>query len=306
MSVPAAGAVIVGGVDCIVDVGKTTSSIILGEDHQVTVDFEKAGDVIQPVSMVVGLVTMDPTSLTDEIAFIGEAMMEWCYPGKVTGIAVETTKQGNSMVMARLIEMMGQAVPDVERDLESLKLAFPKEEGTALSELIEANAVDAEAALEKLRELNAQMAASAPEGESGSGEPQETNPPEQDEGTLTGEQDEQTDPDAITRKDIAGTYSAIPTLAWLVDDAEIDEVYDEYPIVLTLDDSGSGTVNLGETSGTVSYIVDTVTYSVTQGGIAYVFEGKISRDEVVITISGDIKAYWGGFHILTYSWTATK
>jgi hypothetical protein len=298
MSVPAAGAVIVGGVDCIVDVGKTTSSIILGKDHQVTVDFEKAGDVIQPVSMVVGLVTMDPTSLTDEIAFLGEAMMEWSYPGKVTGIAVETTKKGNSLVMARLIEMMGQAIPDVERDLESLKLSFPKEEGAALSELIEANAVDSEAALEKMRELIAQMAASAPEGESESEAPQET---------IPSEQDEQTDPgDAITRKDIAGTYSAVPTLAWLVDGAEIDEVYDEYPIVLTLDDSGSGTVNLGESSGTVSYIVDTVTYSVTHDSIDYMFEGKISRDEGVITISGDIKAYWGGYHILTYSWTATK
>jgi len=103
MSLGTAGAVIVGGVDCIVDVGQTTSSIILGEDHQVTVDFQTAGDVIQPVSMVVSLVTLDPNAAVEQIALLGEAMMEWSNPGKVTGIAVEMTKNGTSRVLARLI-----------------------------------------------------------------------------------------------------------------------------------------------------------------------------------------------------------
>lgn len=305
MSVPAAGAVIVGGVDCIVDVGKTTSSIILGEDHQVTVDFEKAGDVIQPVSMVVGLVAMDPTSLTDEIAFIGEAMMEWCYPGKVTGIAVETTKQGNSLVMARLIEMMGQAIPDVERDLESLKLSFPKEEGTALSELIQANAVDAEAALERLRELNAQMAPSAQESESG--EPQETNPPEQDKGTLTGDQPGQSAAGPITAQEIAGTYSGSGVLAYLADDVEADDTID---ITLQLSESGTGTASVYGFSGEASCAGSSVSFSVTmkEGGVAVscVFNGRASRSGSGVTISGTLSCSMMGQTFATYCWTASK
>src|SRR5690606_10798422 len=166
MSLPVAGAVIVGGVDCIVDVGQTTSSIILGDEHQVTVDFKEAGEVIQPISMVVSLVTLDPTSTVAELAFLGEAMMAWSNPGKVTGIAVEMTKNATSRVIAKMVELMGQTIPDVERTLEDLKLSLPQEEGTTLAKLIVANTVGSEDALAKMQELKAQMTQMA--GEDGS------------------------------------------------------------------------------------------------------------------------------------------
>jgi len=223
MSVGTAGAVIVGGVDCIVDVGQTTSSIILGEDHQVTVDLQKAGDVIQPVSMVMGLVTMDPSSAVEQVAFLGEAMMEWCYPGKVTGIAVEITKEGNSLVSARLIDLMGENIPDVEDVLEGLGLAFPKEQGVALSELILANTVDSEAAIAKMQELDGQIAALAQEEGNPGPPPQETNPSDQEDGTLTGEQPQ--DPKAKGRvlyeiRNVSGT-------SWVLDTSSDPEYYDD-------------------------------------------------------------------------------
>jgi predicted component of type VI protein secretion system len=306
MSVPVAGAVIVGGVDCIVDVGKTTSSIILGEDHQVTVDFEKAGDVLQPVSMVMGLVTMDPTSAVEQVAFLGEAMMEWCYPGKVTGIAVETTKKGNSLVLARLIELMGENIPDVEKTLEGLSLAFPKEEGTALSELILANTVDSEAAIEKMRELNARISATSQEDENQSPPPQETEPSVEDGGSLTGEQPEAST-GSITGQEMAGTYSGTATLQHVEEDVEAD---DSLPVTLQLGESGTGTADVYGFSGEAEYTGSTVTFSVimkADGAAVYCsFKGKASRNGSGITISGIMSCSMMGITFASYSWSAQK
>lgn len=306
MSVPVAGAVIVGGVDCIVDVGKTTSSIILGEDHQVTVDFEKAGDVIQPVSMVMGLVTMDPTSAVEQVAFLGEAMMEWCYPGKVTGIAVETTKKGNSLVLARLIELMGENIPDVEKTLEGLKLHFPKEEGVSLSQLILANTVDSEAALEKMRELNAQISATSQEDENQSPPPQDTEPSDEDGGSLTGEQPE-AGTGSITGQEMAGTYSGSATLQHVEEDVEAD---DSLPVTLQLGESGTGTVDVYGFSGEAEYTGSAVTFSVimkADGAAVYCsFKGKASRSGSGITISGIMSCSMMGITFASYSWSAQK
>lgn len=304
MTVPVAGAVIVGGVDCIVDVGKTTSSIILGEDHQVTVDFEKAGDVIQPVSMVMSLVTMDPTSAVEQIAFLGEAMMEWCYPGKITGIAVETTKKGSSLVLARLIELMGKNIPDVEKTLEELKLHFPKEEGVSLSELILANTVDSKEALEKMRELNAQISALAQEDESQS-PPQKTAPSSED-GSLTGEQQEAaTGP--ISGQEMAGTYNGSAALQHIEEDVEGP---DSLPVTLQLNEAGTGTVNVNGYGGEAHYAGSTVTFSVTMkddsAAISCVFEGKASKSGSQIVISGNMQLSMMGVTFASYSLSAQK
>jgi predicted component of type VI protein secretion system len=306
MSVPVAGAVLVGGVDCVVDVGKTTSSIILGEDHQVTMDFEKAGDVIQPVSMVMGLVTMDPTSAVEQVAFLGEAMMEWCYPGKVTGIAVETTKKGNSLVLARLIELMGENIPDVEKTLEGLKLHFPKEEGVSLSELILANTVDSEVALEKMRELNAQISATSQEDENQSPPPQDPEPSDEDGGSLTGKQQE-ADTGPITAQEMVGTYSGSATLQHVEEDVEAD---DSLPVTLQLGENGTGTVDVYGFSGEAEYTGSAVNFSVkmkADGTAVYCsFKGKASRSGGGITISGTMRCSMRGVTFASYAWTAQK
>jgi len=296
MSVPVAGAVIVGGVDCIVDVGQTTSSIILGEDHQVTVDFKEAGEVIQPISMVMGLVTMDPSSAIDEIAFLGEAMMEWSNPGKITGIAVETTKDATSCVLAKLIEVMGASIPDVERTLEGLNLSLPKEEGTSLAKLILANTVGSEEAQAKMQELKAQMAQLA-------GEDVEQS---QEEGTLTGEQQEPTT-GPITTNGIAGTYSASAGLQYTAEDVEAE---DSLSVTLQLNESGTGTANVNGFSGDAAYAGNSVYFSVTmtEGGYTLTcdFDGTASQSGSQTSISGTMQCSMMGITLATYSWTAQK
>jgi len=306
MSVPVAGAVIVGGVDCILDVGKTTSSIILGEDHQVTVDFKEAGEVIQPISMVMGLVTMDPTSAIDEIAFLGEAMMEWSSPGKITGIAVEMTKNATSRVIAKLIEVIGASIPDVERTLEGLKLHYPKEEGSSLSELILANTVGSEEAQAKMQELRAQMAQLAGEDGDQSQEALDTDTPEEGEGTLTGGQQEPTAA-PITTNSLAGTYS---NSAVLQSTAEGVEAEGSLPVTLQLNVAGTGTATVNGFSGDAQYAGNSVYFSVKmeEGGFTMTcgFDGSASQSGGQNSISGIMECSLAGIIIATYSWSAQK
>lgn len=291
MTVAQAGAVIVGGVDCIVDVGKTTSSIILGEDHQVTVDLEKAGDVLQPVSMVMGLAAMDPSSAVEEIAFLGEAMMEWCYPGKVTGIAVETTKAGSSLVLARIMELMSSNIPDVKRTLEGLKLHFPSEEGVALSELILVNTVERETALERMRELGAQLPA----------------PPGQEDETLTGEQPPETATGPSAGRGIAGTYSGSAALEYTAEGVESEA---SLAITLHLGEAGTGTANVYGFDGEAQYAGNSVTFSVKmkQDGATVTCsgKGKVSRSDSGIEISGDMSVTFAGMTVASYVWTVQR
>lgn len=299
MSLPVAGAVIVGGVDCIVDVGQTTSSIILGEDHQVTVDFQKAADVIQPVSMVVSLVTLDPTSAVEQIAFLGEAMMEWSNPGTVTGIAVEITKNATSRVLARMVELMGQTIPDVERTLEGLKLSLPQEEGTSLAKLILANSVGSEDAMAKMQELKAQMQEIAGED---AGQDQEG----QDEGSLTGApQEPSAEPNS--GDGIAGTYSASAGLQFTADGVEAEG---SLPVTLQLNQNGTGTANVNDFSGDAQYAGNSVYFSVTmeEGGFQVVcaFEGLASVSDGNTAINGTMQCSIMGITIATYGWSAQK
>jgi hypothetical protein len=304
MSVPVAGAIIVGGVDCIVDVGQTTSSIILGEDHQVTVDFKEAGEVIQPISMVMGLVTMDPTSAIDEIAFLGEAMMEWSSPGKITGIAVEMTKNATSRVIAKLIEAMEGNLPDVEKTLEGLKLSLPKQEGTSLEELILANTVGSEEAEAKMQELRAQMAQLAGEDGDQSQEALDTDTPEEGEGTLTGGQQEPTAA-PITTNSLAGTYS---NSAVLQSTAEGVEAAGSLPVTLQLNVAGTGTATVNGFSGDAQYAGNSVYFSVKmeEGGFAMTcgFDGSASQSGGQNSIRGIIECSLAGIVIATYSWSA--
>ena len=302
MSLPVAGAVIVGGVDCIVDVGQTTSSIILGDEHQVTVDFKEAGEVIQPISMVVSLVTLDPTSTVEELAFLGEAMMEWSNPGKVTGIAVEMTKNATSRVIAKMVELMGQTIPDVERTLEDLKLSLPQEEGTTLAKLIVANTVGSEDALAKMQELKAQMTQMAGEDGSENEESQETDSPDQDGGALTGEKQEPSE-GSSTGDSIAGTYSADAVLQYTVEDVEADS---SLPVTLQLYQNGTGTANVYGFSGEAVYSGNKVSFSVGMQGITCAFEGLASRNGSSVSIDGIMQCSLMGVVAATYGWSAQK
>lgn len=153
MGAAEAAAIVVGGVDCIMEVGQTTSTIVLGENHQVTMGFSEASDVVSPISSVIGLVTLDPTKAEGVIAFVGDSLMSWYSPGSITGIAVEAYNNGRTKVVAQIFEAMEGMTQDVQDNLKKYGLQPPKEEGVTTTELRVQHTVNAEASMAAMEKL---------------------------------------------------------------------------------------------------------------------------------------------------------
>ncbi len=142
---------IVSGVDCIVDVAATGSNIILGENHQVTVGFDDVKNKLAPVSAVVGLASFNPGETGEQLAYIGDTLVDWFYEGKVMGVQVD----GGRTVTARIYDSVGTVA--LKSALESAGYVFPETSRT-LAEIMEEQKADPEAALTRMDALVSQMA----------------------------------------------------------------------------------------------------------------------------------------------------
>ena len=303
-----AGTIIVGGVDCIVDVGTTASTIVLGEDHQVTVDFQKAGDVLQPASMVMGLITMNPSEPIEQIAFIGEAVMEWFVPGKYTGMTIERVKAGGSRLVAKLISSVDEDIPGskdaVEKALETIGLSFPSEKNVTLEKLLIAYTSNSQMSVANMKELAAQIGIEDWEVPSTDLELQEVEPEDTDS-SDTPSQENSVSP--MTASEMAGTYSESAVLTHVEEGVEAP---DSLPVTLQLNADGTGTVNVSGFSGDAQYSSNTVVFSVTmeedESTILCAFEGSVSKSGSQIVISGEIDFSMMGISFASYSWIAQK
>ncbi len=283
MTLGKAGALVVGGIDCVVDVGETSSSIVLGENHSVTVDFQKAADVMQPVSMVMGLVTMNPNDTVEQIALVGESMMEWFYPGSITALGIEPLKAGGTKMIARIVNTADKDVPGIRSVLEKLGFSLPTEAGVSVSELTKAYTVDSKTALASMQKLATLIAELA-----GTGEPQD---PELEEmSTVTGEEAQEGATGVVAAQQMAGTWSGSATLQHVVDDVEAPASLD---VSLQLGEDGTGTATVDGYSGKAWYGNDTVGFSLTMkdGGMAVSckFSGSVARAGSGIVIDGSMK-----------------
>jgi len=120
-----AGVVVVGGADCIVDVATTGSTIILGENHQVTVGLNDVKDKLAPVTAVTGLLTFEPAKLGsvtektgEQLSYIGDSLADLFYKGKILGIKVVHEKNGKT-ISAQVMEAAGQDVASLEAVLKA-------------------------------------------------------------------------------------------------------------------------------------------------------------------------------------------
>lgn len=150
MSLGQAGGVIVGGADCIVDIAATGSNIILGENHQVTVGFNDVKDKLAPVSAVVGLASFNSAETGEQLAYIGDTLVDWFYEGKVMGVKVD-----DRSVTARIFDSVGTVA--LKSALESAGYVFPETSRT-LTQIMEELEADPEAALARMDALVSQMA----------------------------------------------------------------------------------------------------------------------------------------------------
>lgn len=311
MTVAQAGVVIVGGVDCIVDVGKTSSAIVLGENHQVTMAFEKVGDVLTPVSMVMSLATLKPGETVEQIALVGESVMEWFCPGKITGIAINQMKEGGTRVIAKLIDAAENNTPGareaLEKALEAIGLSLPSDKNVTLENLMKAYTANATTSLATMEALAAQIGVQDWEAPTPDLEPQEIEPQATEETSPSDAPSHGNTTGAITPQEMAGTYSGSAALQHVEEDVEAD---DSLPVTLQLGENGTGTVDVYGFSGEAEYTGSAVTFSVkmkADGAAVYCsFKGKASRSGSGITISGIMSCYMMGITFASYSWSAQK
>lgn len=141
---------IVGGVDCIVDVGATGSNIILGENHQVTVGFDDVKNKLAPVSAVVGLASFNSAETGEQLAYIGDTLTDWFFDGKVMGVQVD-----DRTVTARIFDSVGTVA--LTSAIESAGYVFPETSKT-LVQIMEEMEADPEATLARMDALVSQMA----------------------------------------------------------------------------------------------------------------------------------------------------
>ena len=220
MSLGKAGAVIVGGVDCIVAVGETTSSIVLGENHQVTIDYKNASDVLQPLSMVLGLATMDPNDTVEQIALVGESIMEWFNPGKITAVGVEKSKALGTKIIAQLIGAAENDIPGIKKALEKLGLALPSEKGVSISELPKSYMVNAQTALASMSALKVEIAKLGLEGLNQNPSPPLT--PRETSPSTTPSQDE-----TSAKKTANYEIRNVSGMPWVIDSSTDPKYFDD-------------------------------------------------------------------------------
>lgn len=123
MTLGTATGVVVGGADCIVDIGATGSSIILGENNQVTVGFNELKDKLAPVSAVVGLAGFNAAETGEQLTYIGDSLVDWFYEGKFMGVKVD-----NRDVTARILDSAGKEA--LKSALETIGYVFPEQTKT--------------------------------------------------------------------------------------------------------------------------------------------------------------------------------
>jgi len=145
MSLPTAGAVIVGGADCIVDIATTGSTIILGENDQVTLGFNDLKDILGPVSAVVGLATFNGGETGEQLSYIGDTLTDWFFENKVMGIKLDDKK-----VSAKIYDNTTEA--EVEKSLQEDGFTITEESST-LDTMLTTMENNPSVSLEKLESL---------------------------------------------------------------------------------------------------------------------------------------------------------
>jgi effector-binding domain-containing protein len=108
----------VNSADCIVDIGVTASTIIVGEDHKLTANLNAIADKIAPVTALTGLHGLYKTDfsklgkitkLTDEAVgifdYVGQSLADYMYNDKVMGVDVSSKPGGKTEVTATAIDI---------------------------------------------------------------------------------------------------------------------------------------------------------------------------------------------------------
>jgi hypothetical protein len=227
-----AGVVVVGGADCIVDVATTGSTIILGENHQVTVGLNDVKDKLAPVTAVTGLLTFEPAKLGsvtektgEQLSYIGDSLADLFYKGKILGIKVVHEKNGKT-ISAQVMETAGQVVASLEAVLKAAVFSAPGN-NKSIAKLLSGYEIDPVDSMAILDALVSQMAVTI------SGVTDTSQGQNADDAQTT----EENDSDAAV--DVSGTYEGTSQVSSLDADGNILETQEPKPFAFVIKVNGA-------------------------------------------------------------------
>ena len=282
MTVAEGGAFIVGGVSCLVDVASTGSTIILGEDNQVTASADNVQKYLGPISYTIGLATFNTAELGDQIAYIGDSVLDVWLDGKILGVEVIPDGLGSWMIKAQVADALGLNQHETAGLIKGMGFVPPEEQDATLEELLGDYTMNAE---EALAEMGALIAAA-----------------------MNMAADADTDPYAVPggqSPDVQANHSGVPTLDEMVGtydgETSASDGSAQYPtmFVITKTDGVTGFMRfLNTATGEPLDIGYPFTYS---GGILsmqYPSDAKPEGTSVAygadgrVTMSWSYRGYW--------------
>ena len=152
---------LVGGVDCIVDVAETGSTIILGDGNQVAVAFGDIKEKMGPVSSLVGLVTLNPSGIgkaakdtTEALVYVSDSLADLFFEDKVMGIKVEGVSNHVISITSEVVRA------GTEETLKDIGLKWPLDNDIkAIADILMGWKPDKDVTVARLDELAQQSAA---------------------------------------------------------------------------------------------------------------------------------------------------
>lgn len=292
-SLMTAGGIIVGGADTIVDIGTTTSTIILGEKNRVTVGFNDIKEKLGPLSSVVGLITFNPAETGEQLSYLGESILDFVYEGKVLGGLIKWENGTPAGVDISEMPLDGRSLQTVVRELESMGYTVDEEtvEQTAdsIAELVqEGSDISFEEVSAIMDDLLAEVTPvddnddDSTGGEDGGDTGDDTGDDRGDDDTGDDGGGNDNDSDVpLTIGDVAGYYNVTMTVANPDDNPDAPDRSATIRVWQT--DSSTNILNVNVSSGYFVFDSITLTAAGTSAGENLSFSGSITG---TISISG--------------------
>ncbi len=291
-----AGGLVIGGVDTIVDIAATGSTIILGEDNKVTMAANDLKDIIGPVSSVAGGVNVigggalkftgklsEKMGTIDKLSYMGDSVLDFVSDGKILGGLITVDGDGETNVTMKEISTEGKTPDEVSKELKDAGLPVPEDgDPKTAAELVEEMEEEYTFTEEELNQIIENLRNLLYEMFLDSDEEPSVIPPATTEG--------------LSIDDIVGNYEIVIT----DEDGETDET----PATFTKNKKGQlvedGTVyNYNQSTGTATHSVESENASATS---TFVFNSKngtvhVSGTFVIKGKNGTIKIYYDGYKV---------
>lgn len=158
VSLKGAGALIIAGTDCLIDIGTTSSNIILGEKNQVTMQLEDLKDKSTTFSFIAGLVSPSGSFAGETLAFVGESLVDLFYDNKIIGIKLNSSKDKKVTVNSQVIDVEDLEKNQAIAEIEKAGFNLPSEKTISLQELIDNYANEIEIIMGQMDKLVKELA----------------------------------------------------------------------------------------------------------------------------------------------------